>query len=138
MRFSLDIFTIDSLKDYSLGRRFRFAVVDLDKPNGYPLNFVCMLPASFSGKGKANSVFMQIFGDKSLEQAKALLNRALKRECDSEVKTEIERRLNQLEPKPVKQVKCSGCKKTFQARRVRRFSQNFCEECLKPKFAGRV
>jgi len=137
MRISLDIFTFDTVKDYSLGRRFRFAVVDLDKPAGYPSNFVCMLPAQFSGKGKSGSVFMQIFGDKSMEQAKALLNRALKKEENPEVKAEIERRLTLLEPKPERQVKCSGCGKLFHARRVRRFSRNFCEACLTSKFGGR-
>ncbi len=137
MKISLHVSTIDNVKDYSLGRRFRFAVVDLDKPSGYPSNFICMLPAHFGGKGESRSVFTQIFGDKSLEQAKALLSQALKTEQDSEVKAEIERRLNLLEPKPLKQIKCSGCGKLFQARRVRRYSQNFCEECLARKFGSR-
>jgi hypothetical protein len=90
------------------------------------------------GAGKADSVFLQVFGDKSLEQAKALLKGALEREDDSEVKAEIERRLKLLEPKGVNQIKCSGCGKLFQPRRIRRFKNNFCKECMKKRFGSRI
>ena len=92
---------LDEAADYSVGKRFRFAVVDLDKPKGYPLNFVCMLPTNINAAGKSQSVFLQIFGDKSVEQARALLLGALETESDSEVKAEIERRLKLLEAKPI-------------------------------------
>ena len=91
----------DGAEDYSVGRRFRFAVVDLDKGKKYPLNFVCMLPTKIDADGKSQSVFLQIFGDKSLEQARALLTGTLETESDSEVKAEIERRLKLLDAKPI-------------------------------------
>jgi hypothetical protein len=100
MRVGLFICRYDDAGDYSLGRRFRFAVVDLDKGKNYPLNFVCMLPTNITMNSKSQSVFIQIFGDKSLEQAKALLTGALETESDSEVKAEISRRLKLLESKP--------------------------------------
>jgi hypothetical protein len=118
-------------------RSFRFAVVDLSKSKSYPQNFVCMLPVKL-GAGKSDSVFLHVFKDKSLEQAKALLKAALEREDDSEVKAEIERRLLLLEPKGVNQIKCSGCGKLFQPKRIRKFKNNFCEECMKKRFESQV
>jgi len=44
MRAGLLLCKYNDAEDYSVGRRFRFAVVDLDKGKNYPLNFVCMLP----------------------------------------------------------------------------------------------
>jgi hypothetical protein len=120
-----------------LRRSFRFAVVDLSKSKSYPQNFVCVLPVQL-GKGKSESAFLKVFKDKSLEQAKALLKDALKREDDSEVKAEIERRLLLLEPKEVNQIKCSGCGKLFQPKRIRKFKNNFCKECMKKKFGSQV
>jgi len=101
MRVGLLLCRYDGAEDYSVGRRFRFAVVDLDKGKKYPLNFVCMLPTKIDADGKSQSVFLQIFGDKSLEQARALLTGALETESDSEVKAEIERRLKLLDAKPI-------------------------------------
>lgn len=92
-----------------------------------------MLPVNL-GAAKSNSVFLQLFGDKSLEQAKALLKDAWEREDDSEVKAEIERRLLLLEPKGGNQIKCSRCGKLFQPKRIRKFKNNFCEECMKKRF----
>ena len=123
--------------DNSGRKNFRFAVVNFIKSKSYPSNFVCMLPAQL-GVGRADSVFLQVFGDKSLEQAKSLLKAAWEREDDSEVKAEIERRLLLLEPKEVNQIKCSSCGKLFQPRRIRKFKNNFCEECMKKKFGIRV
>ena len=137
MNVRLQIFKQDDVNDYSLGRRFRFAIVDLDKSQSYPSNFVCVLPAQISGEGKPHSIFLQVFGDKSLEQARALLTGALETEDDSEVKAEITRRLKLLEPKPVSQIECSACGKLFQPRRARRFKQKFCPECMKKMFASR-
>jgi formylmethanofuran dehydrogenase subunit E len=76
--------------------------------------------------------------DKSLEQAKALLKAALEREDDSEVKTEIERRLLLFEPKRVNQIKCSSCGNLFQPKQIRKFKNNFCKECLKKRFESRA
>ena len=99
MRVGLFLCRYADSEDYSAARRFRFAVVDLDKSKNYPLNFVCMLPMKIEADGKSQSVFQQIFGDKSVEQAKALLTGALETESDSEVKAEISRRLKLFEAK---------------------------------------
>jgi hypothetical protein len=133
MNIRLQVFKHDTDNNDYLQRSFRFAVVDFSKSQSYPSNFVCMLPVQL-GAGKPGSVFLQVFGDKSLEQAKALLKEALERENDSDVKAEIERRLKLLEPK----IKCSGCGKLFQPRRIRRFKNNFCEECMNKKFGSRM
>jgi hypothetical protein len=101
MRVGLLLCRYDGAEDYSVARRFRFAVVDLDKGKNYPLNFVCMLPAKIDADCTSQSVFMQIFGDKSVEQAMALLTGALETESDPEVKAEISRRLKLLEAKPI-------------------------------------
>ena len=101
------------MKDYSVSKRFRFAVVDLDKSKSYPSNFVCMLPTQIKDKTRLESIFMQLFGDKSTEQARALLTDALETEEDADVKAEIEKRLKLLEPEPVIQIKCSCCGNPF-------------------------
>ena len=123
--------------DNSGTRNFRFAVVNCSKSKSYPQNFVCMLPSQF-GKGKIDSAFLKLFGDKSSEQAESLLKSALETEDDSEVKAEIERRLKLLEPRGVNQVKCSSCGKLFQPKRIRRFKNNYCEECMKKRFGNRA
>src|SRR4030066_166382 len=105
MKLNLYVCRFDNARDYSLGKRFRFAVVDLDKSKGYPANFVCMLPTQISGKTRLESIFMQVFGDKSIEQARTLLAKALETEEDAEVKAEIEKRLKVLEAERVIQIK---------------------------------
>jgi len=137
MRFSLRLSRFDNSADYSVGKRFRFAVVDLDKAKDYPLNFVCMLPSQLSPKGKGVSVFVNVFGDRSLEMAKGLLLDALEMESDVEVRAELGRRLKLLEPKAVDQKKCDACGNLFQPRRSKRFKQRFCQECVKKKFGSR-
>ena len=137
MKLSLLVCRFDNARDYSVGNRFRFAVVDLDKSKSYPSNFVCMLPTQISGKARLESIFMQVFGDRSREQARELLAEAMKTEEEPEVKAEIEKRLKMPEPESVIQIKCSGCGKLFQPRRVRKYQQNFCEECMKKKFGSR-
>jgi hypothetical protein len=133
----LQVFKLDADDNNYLRKSFRFAVVDFSKPKSYPQNFVCMLPLQLVA-GKSDSVFLQVFKDKSFEQAKVLLKAALEREDDSEVKAEIERRLKRLEPKVVNQIKCTGCGKLFQPKRIRKFKNNFCKECMKKKFGSQT
>ena len=137
MNFKLRVFTIDNIDNFSLTRRFRFAVIDLDKSRDYPANFVCILPSVMSVEKKSNNIYQKIFGNEGLEQAKVLLTAAMKTESESGIKAEIERRLKLLEPKDSNQIKCSSCRKLFLARRVRRFKQNLCQDCLKKKYGGR-
>jgi formylmethanofuran dehydrogenase subunit E len=122
--------------DYSQRLRLSIAVVDLAKSKMYPINYVCTLPIYFR-RGKDETAFERLFKEKSVEQAKTLLTEALMTTNDFEVRVELERRLNLLEPKKISEIKCSGCGKLFLPRRVRRFKSNFCEECMKKKFGSR-
>jgi hypothetical protein len=109
----------------------RFAVVDLNKSKSYPDNFVSMLPMRIDSDGKLPSAFTKFFGKKSLKIARGLLTESLKREHGSEIKAEIARRLNLLEPNPVIKIKCRVCKKFFQTRKEEAHKQKICPECIK-------
>jgi hypothetical protein len=136
MDLKLHIIKRDDLEDYSQRHRFCFAVVDLSKSKSYPSNYVCMLPVQIK-KSKNENIFQKLFGEKSVEQAKFLLNDALKNVDDSEIKFEIEHRLKLLDPQNVVEIKCSSCGQLFLPRRIRRFKNNFCEDCMKKKFGRR-
>ncbi len=95
-----------------------------------------MLPKKIDqkGKGKILNVFVERFGDKSLDFAIGLLNQALKTEKEPEVKLEIEKRLKLIDPKQINIVKCCVCKKNFQITTTKRYKHNFCPECIPKKF----
>jgi hypothetical protein len=131
MDFELRIFKRDYTNNYHTWNHLRFAVVDLNTSEDYPSNFVSMLPMRIDSGGKLPSAFTKFFGNKSLETARRLLTAALKTEDDSEIKAEIARRLNLLEPNPVIQIKCRVCKKFFQTQKERTFKQKICPECMK-------
>ncbi len=135
MDCKLQVFKLDK-EERSSAATYRFAVVDYSRSKSYPANFVCMLPAKVDlVKGKSMNVFGGLFGDKSLDFAVELLNRALKSENDVEVKTEIERRLKLLEPKQATIVECSVCRKTFQPVKMRKYRQHICRECYRKRYA---
>jgi hypothetical protein len=133
MNLRLEAFKINFMGDYSQGRIIRFAVVDLDKSKGYPANFICLLPMDLRANSKASNNFSKLFGNKSQKLAKRLLTRALRTERDSEIKAEIKRRLELLEPKPPIQVKCHACGKFFEPKRSR-FKQTLCRECKQKRY----
>ncbi len=135
MKAALRVVRYDDLKDYSAGRRYRFVIVDMEKKSDYPSNFLCMLPVRISSEGKL-SAFVNLFGDESHVLAKRLLTGALRKEQNSEIKEEIERRLSLLEPQP-KRKTCRGCGEPFQPSRPGRYSRNLCEQCLRKRFAVR-
>ena len=114
MKLELAIFAIDTDENIRAGRRFRFAIVDSDKPGGYPRNFICLLPCRVTEVGKSNSVSLNIFGNKGVEQARRLLTEALKKEKNTEIKNEIERRLELLDSKAKTQIKCRSCGRVFE------------------------
>jgi hypothetical protein len=125
-------------EDRVCSRTYRFAVIDFSRSKSYPANFICILPVKVDqGNGKSLNVFREMFGDKSLDLAKELLNDALKIEKDAEVIAEIERRLKLIDPKQVHLVKCGKCRKSFQPRRIRKYKQNFCDDCLKARYGLR-
>ncbi len=128
----LRIIKLESYGQY-LQDTFRFAVVDYSRSESYPSNFVCMLPMKIA-KGKNLNVFEKVFGDDSLAKASTLLKDSLKREHDSNVKAEISRRLELLEPKETSLIKCCSCGKTFKPKGLRRFKRHFCGECLQQRY----
>jgi hypothetical protein len=99
------------------------------------MNFVCMLPMHVVSDGKGSNVFMKVFGDKSVEMAKKLLADALRREDDSNVKSEIERRLKLLEPELSVEAVCVSCGKRFQKKPRKWSKQRVCPECMKKRSA---
>jgi hypothetical protein len=122
------------MRGYPQSYHIRFAVVDMDKSQDYPSNFVCMLPKQVSNS-KQHSVFAKVFGNYSSELAKRLLTEALETEGNSEIKAEIEKRLKLLEPKPI-QVKCRVCGKSFTPKILGRFKQKTCQECRRKMNPG--
>jgi hypothetical protein len=117
MNFELRIFRRDHNNNLSAWNHLRFAAVDLNRSKRYPENFVSMLPMRIDSDGKLSSAFTKFFGNKSLETARGLLTEALKTEGDSEIKAEITRRLNLLDPNAAVYIKCRVCKKFFQTRK---------------------
>jgi len=129
MKLELEIFAVDNDEKTFRGRRFRFAIIDLDKPGGYPRNFICLLPSRVTEVGKSNSVFLTIYGSKGMEQARRLLSEALKKEKNAEIKNEIERRLELLDSKTRTQTKCGSCGKVFETNQTRRYPKYLCQQC---------
>ncbi len=89
----------DELEHYGSGNRIYFVVVNIDKAKEYPANFVCVLPAHKYSIVKPSTEFSRVFGSAGLDLAKKLLKDALEDEDDSEIRTEIEKRLRTLEDK---------------------------------------
>jgi hypothetical protein len=133
MNLRLEVFKTNYIGDYTQGRHIRFAVVDLDKSKKYPANYICLLPMDPRANGKANNNFSKLFGNESPELAKNLLTKALKTEKDSEIKAEIEKRLELLNPKPPAQVRCRVCGDFFEPKRSR-FRQTLCQECKQKRY----
>jgi hypothetical protein len=137
LRPRLRISKFDNVADHSVGKRFRFAVVDLNRGKDYPVNFVCLLPSQLKPEGKDSSVFRRVFGKESLLVAKRLLEDALKKEDEPEVRSEIERRLRLLKPKPAIEKTCVSCGKLFTTESRKWFKQKFCPSCFKKRFGDR-
>jgi hypothetical protein len=72
-------------------------VVDLDRGKRYPLNFVCVLPRYLRLLEKRSSKFAKIFGAKSLNVAKKLLEEAKDEEENPEVQRAIKKRIKDIE-----------------------------------------
>ena len=113
---------------------YRFVVVEKNKSKNYPANFVCMLPVKIIGaNGRINGLFGTIFGKDSLKFAIDLLNDALRNENDLAIKTEIERRIKLINPSKNAAIICNRCHRNYQAKKIRKYKQNFCNSCLKTK-----
>jgi hypothetical protein len=87
------------LKDARIVTETHFAIIDLDNPQGYPSNFVCILPfreQAFKKESAYKVEFNKIFGKESLVRALKFLNHALLEESDSIILNAIEKRLRML------------------------------------------
>ena len=125
--------------DNSLASSYRFAVVDFSRSKSFPQNFVCMLPVKINQDNqKVANIFGGLFGEKSVDFAMELLNKALKYESDTDVRAEIERRLKLIDPKQVNLVRCSRCHATFHSNRIKRYKRNYCNNCLKTRYGPRI
>jgi hypothetical protein len=131
LAFELRIFESNHGRNHYAGSHLRFAVVDLDKSESYPENFISMLPMRLNSNGKIPTVFTKLFGNKSSKIARDLLTESLKKERASEIKAEIGRRLNLLEPNPVIHIKCRVCKRFYETRKEKASKQKICPECRK-------
>ncbi len=109
---------------------FVFAVIDLDRSSSYPENFVCILP-HLHPTAKSTSAFLRIFGDQNLPLAKKLLNSALRSENSLEVKNEIQKRIDTLDPKPLPSTACRICGNNFTPKKTKykRYQQKICQTC---------
>jgi len=110
-------------------RRYRFAVIDPNKPKGYPANFVCVLPRRIFESGKPVTEFAKIFGKKSIEFAIVLLKDALRQESDEKVKAELIKRISLLELARPKLI-CSSCHQEFEKYSRLRYKSRLCKPCL--------
>jgi hypothetical protein len=137
MKLQLQVSEREGGKGNVSKRVFSFAIIDLDKVDSYPLNFVCMLPLNIDPDGKTARAFTKVFGDRNVEVAQNLLHEALERETSAEVKTEIERRLKLLEAKPDVEKRCLSCGKIFGAKPNHGFKQKYCPECFNRKYGIR-
>jgi hypothetical protein len=131
LTFELRVFKGDYGRGHYTQNHLRFAVVDLNRSKSYPENFVSMLPMRIDSDGNIPSAFTKFFGNKSFETARGLLTESLKKEHGSEIKAEIERRLNLLEPNPVIHIKCRVCRRFFKTKKERAGNQKICPECMK-------
>jgi len=99
MHPQLCIFRGKSPKYFFDKQSVHFAVIDQDKTEVYPANFICILPQHMSLIALDSSIFSRIFKERRIEMAKKLLKDALQTESDPQIKKAITERLRQLEPK---------------------------------------
>jgi hypothetical protein len=105
-----------------------FVVVDAEIPKDYPLNFVCVMPQS-QGLFSGHSTFRNLFGEDSIPLAQKLLSKALGKERDFEIKSEITERLKVLNPKTAVKARCRLCRNIFESKRLRGRHQKTCQSC---------
>ena len=71
-----------------------FVVVDLNSGLEYPQNFVCVFPKNLFRRNQRSNLkrskFFRVFGEKANEVARSLLENALERERDTNVRRQIE------------------------------------------------
>jgi hypothetical protein len=110
-------------------KEFVFTVLNLDRSENYPENFVCLLPKKPESGSNPVSKFFEIFGEESRQIAKGLLLGALKSERDMVVKEEIQKRLKLFEPKEAVTANCIACGCVFEPKKIGYHLQRLCQEC---------
>ena len=93
MNLKLRITKQYSSDSYIKPKHIRMSIIDLDKSQNYPVNFVCNLPKTIKVNERQPSNFSKSFGDDKMEVARNLLNDALKTEDDPDIVADIEARL---------------------------------------------
>ncbi len=104
-----------------------FSVVDLDKANNFPENFVCIFPKTFGKGNKPATKFEEILGENSVQIAMDLLTKTLREVDDSEVKEELEKRIKALQRRTSSI--CVVCSQDFEPKKFGRYVQNVCQSC---------
>ena len=128
LELSISRKTINTI--YGIREEFVFTVLDLDKSENYPQNFVCILPKSLGSKSSAlNAKFQEIYGEESNKLAIKLLNAELAKAGNFAVKDEIRTRLKALEPAQALTAKCTVCGCIFEPKKFRRYIQRVCQNC---------
>jgi hypothetical protein len=112
-----------------------FAVIDLDKSKNYPQNFVSLLPKKIDSIVKPSNLFEEKFGNDSVEVAKQLLEKALKKRPNSETSKAIRDRLKILAPKLISKTNCQQCGKPIKQYKKRFRTYKFCYECHLKRYA---
>ena len=106
-----------------------FAVIDLDESKQYPQNFVSVLPLHIRAIVKPSNVFERLFGNKSLEIANQLLNKALESRPDSETAKAIRDRIELLATQQNNTAQCQNCGNIIKQSKKRVRPYKFCYEC---------
>jgi len=130
MKLELHVSRKNGVRHFERSESLIFAIIDLDRSRSYPENFVCVLP-HLHPTGKSTSAFYRLFGDQNLPLAKKLLTRALKTEDNFEVKTELQRRIDTLNPKPAPPIPCRICGNNFIPKKTKnkKYQQRICQTC---------
>ena len=135
MELQLYIIKHYGLKYRAKGMQIRFAVVDKNKANRYPANFLCLLPRLVNPRLKQKYKFIELFGSESPQLAQDLLNRALITENDTNIREAIIKRLKFLNVHPVCQAKCRFCGQSFQPKKGKYGPTRMCLECKQRIYA---
>ena len=137
MNLKLHITKNYNVEDYTKAEHIRIAVVDTDISKDYPANFVCMLPRTNNPNATIQNKFQEKYGNQSGEIIKKLLDQALKTTDDQDLKKELLKRLNILNPKPKNMVKCNVCGEEFKSRTFRYGKQKTCYECKTKRYTDK-
>jgi hypothetical protein len=132
MKLQLRI-TEKEIKHYNTKTKTKhlFAVIDLDKAENYPQNFVSMLPKNIKATQKPANKFEGLFGNASKKMAKHLLEKALRTRPNPKTTLAIMERLKLLDPKLNNKIKCQNCGTPIKQYKHRYRPYKFCYDCYK-------